>query len=190
MTAFGVHVYCPGPQRAIGLSTGARCVWPGSVKTALKWAVVLLLGLGLFGWFIHRAGPGEILANMSRLGWLMPVVVMPYFLVYVLDAWGWHSCPLAAYATVRPGYLTLFRVRWAAESINTVIPSAYVGGEALKVYSLLHKRGLLAGMTASTSVVTVQDLPGAGRGLLHRFGALAATTVVAARGWRPRAACC
>ena len=33
------------------------------------------------------------------------------------------------------------RVRWAGESINSVVPSAYIGGEAAKV-QLLHKRGV------------------------------------------------
>jgi putative membrane protein len=119
------------------------------VKNALRW-IVLLLGLGLFGWFIHRAGPAEVFANVSRLGWLAPLVLVPYFLVYVLDAFGWYLA-FGSYAAIRPSYLTLFRVRWAGESVNSIIPSAYVGGEALKVY-LLHKRGF-PGMAASTSVV-------------------------------------
>ena len=85
--------------------------------------MVLLLGLGLFGWFIHRAGPAEVFANVSRLGWLAPVVWVPYFFVYVLDTWGWYLA-FGGYAAVRLSYLTLFRVRWAGESINNVIPSA------------------------------------------------------------------
>jgi hypothetical protein len=85
--------------------------------------MVLLLGLGLFGWFIHRTGPAEVFANVSRLGWLAPVVLVPYFFVYVLDTWGWYLA-FGGYAAVRPSYLTLFRVRWAGESINNVIPSA------------------------------------------------------------------
>jgi uncharacterized protein (TIRG00374 family) len=75
---------------------------------------------------------------------------VPYFFVYVLDAFGWYLA-FGSYAAIRPSYLTLFRVRWAGESVNSIIPSAYVGGEALKVY-LLHKRGF-PGMAASTSVV-------------------------------------
>jgi glycosyltransferase 2 family protein len=140
------------------------------VKTGLKW-IVLLLGLGLFGWFIHRAGPAEIFATASRLGWLAPLVVMPYFLVYLLDTWGWYLA-FGSYAAMRPSFLTLFRVRWAGESINNVIPSAYVGGEALKVY-LLHKRGL-SGMTASTSVVASKTCQVLAQVVFIGLGALAA----------------
>jgi putative membrane protein len=119
------------------------------MKAALRWTL-LLLGLGLFGWFVYQAGPAEIFATVTRLGWLALVVPLPYFLVYLFDTWGWYLA-LGAYAASRPSFLTLFRVRWAGESINNVIPSGYVGGEALKAY-LLHKRGV-PGLTASTSAV-------------------------------------
>lgn len=111
---------------------------------------MFLLGLGLFGWFIHRAGPAEIWANVQKLGWLAPVIVLPYLLVYLLDTWGWYLA-FGKYAAVKPRFPTLFRVRWAGEAVNNVIPSGYVGGEAVKAY-LLHKRGV-PGLTCGTSVV-------------------------------------
>ncbi len=49
------------------------------------------------------------------------------------------------------GFGTLVRIRWAGESINTVLPSAYIGGEAAKV-QLLHKRGVPR-MHSASSVV-------------------------------------
>ena len=171
MTAIGVHIYW-----LLGLSVQlfyqpAPTALSRFVKAVLKW-MVLSLGLGLFGWFIYRAGPGEIYANLIRLGWFAPVVVMPFFLVYALDAWGWYLA-FGSYAATRPAYLTLFRVRWAAESINSVIPSAYVGGEALKVY-LLHKRGF-SGMAAGTSVVVSKTCQVVAEVLFIGIGALAAT---------------
>lgn len=147
------------------------------MKTALKW-IVLALGLGLFGWFIYRTGPAEILANLSRLGWWTPVVMLPYFLVYILDTWGW-CLAFGSYAKIRPRYLTLFRVRWAGESINSIIPSAYVGGEALKVY-LLHKRGFPA-LTAGTSVVASKTCQVLAQVLFIGVGALAALPHLPAR---------
>jgi uncharacterized protein (TIRG00374 family) len=133
----------------------------------------LLLGLGLFGWFLHRAGWAEIFTVVGRLGWLAPVVVLPFFLVYVLDTFGWYLA-FGRYTAVRPAYLTLFRIRWACESINNIIPSGYVGGEALKVY-LLHKRGF-SGMTASTSVVASKTCQILAEVLFIGLGALAGLT--------------
>jgi len=140
------------------------------VKTALRW-ILLLLGLALFGWFIYRAGPAEIFTTVSRLGWLAPLVVVPYFLVYVLDTLGWYFA-FGDYAAVRPKYLTLFRVRWEGESINNVIPSGYVGGEALKAY-LLHKRGV-PGLTCGTSVVASKTCQVLAQVMFIGLGALAA----------------
>jgi putative membrane protein len=119
------------------------------VKKNLR-LILLALGLSLFGWFIYRAGPAEVWANVRQLGWCAPIVLLPYLLVYFCDTWGWCFA-FGNYAAVRPSYWTLFRVRWMGESINNVIPSGYVGGEALKAY-LLHKRGV-PGLTAGTSVV-------------------------------------
>ncbi|MGC3960904.1 MAG: flippase-like domain-containing protein [Verrucomicrobiota bacterium] len=119
------------------------------MKIALRW-ILFLLGLGLFGWFIQRAGPAEIWTNVQKLGWLAPVIVLPYLVVYLFDTWGWYLA-FGKYAAMKPKFLTLFRVRWAGEAVNNVIPSGYVGGEAVKAY-LLHKRGV-PGLTCGTSVV-------------------------------------
>lgn len=140
------------------------------MKAALRW-ILLLLGLALFGWFIYRAGPAEIFASVRRLGWWTPVVLLPYFLVYVFDTWAWHLS-FGSYAATRPSFFTLFRVRWAGECVNSIIPTAYVGGEALKAY-LLHKRGL-PGLTASTSVVASKTCQVLAQVFFIGLGALAA----------------
>jgi putative membrane protein len=177
MTAIGVHLYWLLALGAQLFNQPAAASLTRFVKTALK-GMVLTLGLGWFGWFIYRAGPAEIFNNMSRLGWLMPVVVMPYFLVYVLDTWGWYLA-FGSYAAVRPAYLTLFRVRWAGESVNNVIPSGSVGGEALKVY-LLHKRGF-SGLAAGTSVVVAKTCQVLAQAFFIGLGALSAMTRLPAR---------
>lgn len=172
MTAIGVHLYWL-------LALGVQLFNPAAAETCVRFAktalkgIVLALGLGWFGWFIYQAGPAEIFKNMSRLGWLMPVVLMPYFLVYVLDTGGWYLA-FGRYAAVRPAYRTLFRVRWAGESVNNVIPSGSVGGEALKVY-LLHKRGF-SGLTAGTSVVVSKTCQVLAQAFFIGLGALSAMT--------------
>jgi putative membrane protein len=132
---------------------------------------LLVLGLALFGWFIYRAGPADILANLRRLGWLAPIALIPYFFVYLVDTLGWFLA-FGSYANSRPSFLTLFRVRWAGEAINNVVPSAYVGGEAVKAY-LLHKRGV-PGLTAGTSVVASKTCQVLAQVLFIGLGAMAA----------------
>lgn len=119
------------------------------MKTFWK-ITALLAGLALFGWYLSRADLRAVGEVLSRLGWLAPVALVPYFCVYVVDCIGWRFC-------LPPGlnvsFVTLFRIRWAGESVNNVLPSAYVGGEAVKVY-LLRKHGVAAHVGTSSAVVS------------------------------------
>ncbi|MBI3880701.1 MAG: flippase-like domain-containing protein [Verrucomicrobia bacterium] len=118
------------------------------MKRALK-IFLLLLGLALFAWFVQRAGVDAIADAFRKLGWLAPVALLPYALVYIFDTLGWFFA--FGLGAPKPGYLQLLRVRWAGEAVNNVVPSGYVGGEAVKVF-LLHRRGFPT-LAATTSVV-------------------------------------
>jgi putative membrane protein len=118
------------------------------MKRAFK-LTLLLLGLALFAWFVRRAGVGAITDAFRQLGWFAPVALLPYALVYLADTLGWWFA--FGWNALRPRFFTLLRVRWAGEAVNNVVPSGYVGGEAVKVY-LLHRRGFPA-LAATTSVV-------------------------------------
>lgn len=119
------------------------------MKLALK-IFVAAVGLALFAWFVQRAGVGEIARAFANLGWLAPVVLLPFGLVYLLDTLGWRFA-FGDEGVPGVGFGTLARIRWAGESINTVLPSAYIGGEAVKV-QLLHKRGVPRMQSASSVV--------------------------------------
>src|SRR5690606_20884492 len=73
--------------------------------------------------------------------------LLPFSLVYVVDTVAWGQ----AFADGRPvSFGRMFRIRWAGESVNNVVPSAYVGGEVVKAH-LLCRRGVpVKTATAST----------------------------------------
>jgi uncharacterized protein (TIRG00374 family) len=109
------------------------------MKLALK-LLIAGAGLALFAWFVHRAGLDTISNAFATLGWSAPLILLPFTLVYFLDTLGWRF----AFGSNLPkgiGFGTLFRIRWAGESLNSIFPSAYLGGEVAKIY-LLHKRGV------------------------------------------------
>ena len=143
------------------------------MKLALK-LFVAALGLALFAWFVQRAGVGEIARAFSNLGWLAPVVLLPFGLVYLLDTLGWRF----AFGDEGPGvgFGTLVRIRWAGESINTVLPSAYIGGEAAKV-QLLYKLGVPRVHSAS-SVVAGKTAQVFAQVAFIGAGAIAGTTIL------------
>ena len=109
------------------------------MKVWLK-VLVATVGLALFGWFVYRAGIGQIAEAIKHLGWLTPVVLLPFGLVYLMDTLGWRLA-FGEEGLPHVGFGTLARIRWAGESINTILPSAYIGGEAVKV-ELLRKRSV------------------------------------------------
>jgi putative membrane protein len=119
------------------------------MKLALR-LFVAAAGLALFGWFVHRAGVGEIARALGTLGWSAPLVLLPFGLVYLLDTLAWRFA-FGREGTHGVGFGTLFRIRWAGESVNVVLPLAYIGGEAAKVH-LLRTRGLPTVQSASSVV--------------------------------------
>jgi len=99
---------------------------------------------------LSRLDSAAVLPALKQLGWLAPLVLVPYFIVYVVDCFAWR---LAFPEKPRVGFLTMFRIRWAGESLNNFVPSAYIGGEALKVY-LLQKHGVRAEDATASAVVS------------------------------------
>ena len=135
------------------------------MKLALK-LFIAAAGLALFGWFVQRVGLNTISHAFLTLGWSAPLILLPFTLVYLLDTLGWRFAFGRAFpSTISFG--TLFRIRWAGESLNNVVPSAYLGGEAAKVY-LLHKRGV-ASARRGFERNCGEDRAGFGRGHLHRL---------------------
>jgi uncharacterized protein (TIRG00374 family) len=116
------------------------------VRRKAAWQVVLLaLGLLLFAGLIYRVGLTAVLQALQRLGWLTPLVVIPYFTSYFVDSIGWLWVLRRGFAPAAgnpaPGLLQVFAIRAAGEAVNGITPTAYLGGEPLKAW-LLQRHGV------------------------------------------------
>lgn len=119
------------------------------MKRALRW-LAFLVGLVLFALYLRGADLPAVGARLRDLGATALLLPLPYLLVYVVDTWAWRA------AFPKPPdlpFLTLFRIRWCGESVNNLIPTAYVGGEALKVL-LLQRRGVPTEEATSAALVS------------------------------------
>lgn len=112
-------------------------------------ALLAMLGAGLFAWYLSRLGFASVWSTIARIGPFAPLLFLPYFLVYLVDCYAWTR--------VLPPrclpFLSLLKIRWAGESVNNLIPSAYVGGEAAKIH-LLRQRGVSGAEGAKSAVLS------------------------------------
>jgi Lysylphosphatidylglycerol synthase TM region len=144
------------------------------VKLTLR-LIIAGAGLVLFAWFVHRTGVNTISRAFATLGWSAPLILLPFTLVYLLDTVGWRLC-FGRTLSKAISFGTLFRIRWAGESLNNVVPSAYLGGEAVKVY-LLHKRGLPV-VDGASSVVIGKTAQVLAEVIFIAFGAVAGSSIL------------
>jgi uncharacterized protein (TIRG00374 family) len=120
---------------------------PGAWRAAPWQALFLGLGLLLFAGLIYGVGLTAIRDVLVRLGWLTPVIAIPYFASYFVDSLGWwwilrrgFEVP-AGNCGPAPRLLQLFAIRAAGEAVNAITPTAYLGGEPLKAW-LLQRHGI------------------------------------------------
>lgn len=120
----------------------------------------LIVGLAALVGIVLHIGLEPIQHTVSQLGLLqLGLILLPMILVYGLEAFGWQLT-LDSHAR-KVGFMRLFAIRMAGETVNVTTPTAYVGGEPLKAYLL--KRygvpmvdGLASVITAKTTMTIAQ----------------------------------
>ena len=122
----------------------------------------LIVGLAALVGIVLHIGLEPIQHTVSQLGLLhFGLILLPMILVYGLEALGWQLTLGSHARTV--GFMRLFAIRMAGETVNVTTPTAYVGGEPLKAFLL--KRygvpmvdGLASVITAKTTMTFAQVL--------------------------------
>lgn len=121
--------------------------------------LLLLAGVGAFGWMLFQVGPGVIFTQIRQLGWYFPLLFFPSALAMALDTMGWR------YALGGKGFHAsfdqLYRIRMAGEALNLITPTASLGGEPVKAYLLQRFRipledGIASVVIAKTTLVISQ----------------------------------
>jgi putative membrane protein len=89
----------------------------------------LVLGLAVLAWLILHVNIAELGSSVARVGWGFLAVVAARAATVVIDAGAWY-CLFPK--SDRPAFGRLLPLRWIAESINTTLPAAQVGGEIVR----------------------------------------------------------
>ena len=100
--------------------------------SVLPWikALLGLVGLGLFIHLLNRVGLGNILDNVRRLGfWFLLIFLVEAGRIF-MQACGWSTIHNAFFKTIP--LKALFRIKIISDNFNFAIPSASLGGDAVR----------------------------------------------------------
>ncbi|HXY38779.1 MAG TPA: lysylphosphatidylglycerol synthase transmembrane domain-containing protein [Vicinamibacteria bacterium] len=99
-----------------------------------------LLALGCGAYVMRSADLGRVAREVSGLGWRLPLLLVPFFLITLLEgvAW-WRSFSLLG---GRPRFGSLIRVRLATEALMLGLPSGALISESVQPVLLTRRCGL------------------------------------------------
>ena len=106
----------------------------------LSQIVPALLALGFGVYVMRSADLGRVASLVRGLGWRLPLLVVPFFLVTLLEGVGWWR----SFSVLggRPPFLALIRVRLATEAMMLALPSGALISESLQPVLLKRRCGV------------------------------------------------
>jgi uncharacterized membrane protein YbhN (UPF0104 family) len=116
------------------------------LQKALKTAFVLF-GIVLFCYLVVDMGAGTIMAQLSHFGWWFLVICLLGASWLFFQTLAWRTMQREQFKGVPLGYL--FNVKLISDAMNTLLPSANLGGEAARLYftrGFLNRKEGLAGV--------------------------------------------
>jgi putative membrane protein len=96
----------------------------------------LPIGIAIVAWLVMRADPAVLFGVFPRIGWGFVAILFARAATVVIDCSAWR-CLLPRRG--RPSFAAMLPLRWIAESINTTLPAAQIGGEVVRA-RLLQRR--------------------------------------------------
>jgi putative membrane protein len=128
------------------------------------WRAAALIGVGLalLGALLWSTDLSHVADDVRTLGWLAPLILVPYMVMGLVDAAAWRATLPRSVRNVVP-FVALYLTRIAGEAVNSVTPTAKVGGEPVKAHMLRSwgvpgVDGLVSVVLARTALVVSQSL--------------------------------
>src|SRR5205823_4379835 len=154
----------------------ARRMWVRS-------AAALAVGALILGLFIYNSDLEAIQEYMGTLGWLSPLVLLPYLIVNIFDTLGWR-CTLPPAVAARVPFVSLYLTRMAGQAVNSL--TVAVGGEPVKAH-LLRRFGVsgsdgLASVAIAKTALTASPIAPARPSFISSAGCSASSRC--GRSWR------
>jgi glycosyltransferase 2 family protein len=124
-------------------------------------AVAFGVGALLLAFVVYYAGLGQIVRRLQELGWRAPLVLVPYLIVNIFDTTGWRRTLPRNVAKLVP-FRALYLTRMAGEAVNSLTPTAAIGGEPVKAHMLrawgVPSPDSIASVVISKTALTVSQI--------------------------------
>src|SRR5262245_28239680 len=118
--------------------------------------LAVLAGSAIVAWLVWEVGPATLAAELRKLSWRLPLILLPQVVTNLLKTEGWRY----AFPRRRPRFGLLFPIRLAGEAVNETTPTGTMGGDALKAFLLVRagagvpvEEGLVSVVVAKSALV-------------------------------------
>jgi len=158
---------------------------PGKLRRFRKHARYLLTGAGLLLLVVllMTIGTATVLDSLARFGpWFLVILGVALAWLFV-QAWAWYLVQRAYFRPVP--LLPMFRARIVCDALNTLIPSANVGGEAARAFLIKRYVPLTEGIPGVLADKTIEFFATT---LFLMLGFLASLLFIRLPGWMTGAA--
>ena len=96
--------------------------------------IAAISGSALLAYLIWRAGPGNLLRNISTLGWGLALIIALGGVAHLVKTWAWRLTFTGCEGRV--SFFRLLQLRLASEAVGTVGAIGQIFGEGLRVSAL------------------------------------------------------
>ena len=115
-------------------------------------AAFALAGLALFAYFVWRAGPAEVWANISKIGWGFAAIILLAGLRFAVRVEAWRLCFETPH---RLGFWEAFKAYLIGDAAGNVVPLGIVVSEPTKA-AMASRRGVP--FAATFSAIAVENI--------------------------------
>ena len=116
------------PQRGSPMSK------PATMRQMAFRAVAAVSGIALLAYLIWRVGPGNLLENISTLGWGLALIIALGGVAHLVKTWAWRLTLTGCRGGV--SFTRMLQLRLASEAVGQVGALGQIFGEGLRVSAL------------------------------------------------------
>ncbi|HEX8151003.1 MAG TPA: lysylphosphatidylglycerol synthase transmembrane domain-containing protein, partial [Pyrinomonadaceae bacterium] len=124
----------------------------GRGRLAPAGLVFALAGLALFAYFVWRAGPAEVWANITQVGWWFAPILLLAGLRFAVRVRAWTLCFEEPH---RLGFVEAFKAYLIGDAAGNVVPLGIVVSEPTKA-AMASRRGVP--FAATFSAIAVENI--------------------------------